>query len=66
MSMQAQRGGRDTAPNHLQPWHQKGVGGKNHALATSPQKDLVLPVQEAQWAVQRVWTGMEYRTPTRI
>jgi hypothetical protein len=41
MSMQAQRGGRGIVPNHSQPWHKKEVGGEDHALATSPQKDLV-------------------------
>ena len=43
------------------------VGGQHHAPANfTPEKDPVLIVQEAGWASEPVWTGVENLAPTGI
>jgi hypothetical protein len=44
-----------------------GVGGQHHALAAfTPGKDSILIVQEAGWASEPVWIGVENLAPTVI
>ena len=44
MRLLAQRGGRGIAPNHSQPWQQKGVGNQHHTLATAPTGNTQHPL----------------------